>query len=118
MYNYNLNGKNKYYTLYSCVRDDILRGKIKAGERLPSKRAFAAELGVSVVTVQLAYDQLLAEGYIRSKERSGFYAERVAEGLKEERKTAPDYAETEQEEKFEIDLVHGNTPPNMFPFSV
>ena len=118
MYNYDLKGKNKYYTLYSCVRDDILRGKIKAGERLPSKRAFAAELGVSVVTVQLAYDQLLAEGYIRSKERSGFYAERVAEGLKEERKAASNYAEIEQEEKCKIDLVHGNPPPNMFPFSV
>ena len=118
MYNYNLTGKNKYYTLYSCVRDDILRGKIKAGERLPSKRAFAAELGVSVVTVQLAYDQLLAEGYIRSKERSGFYAEKVAEGLKEERQTAAEYAEIKHEEKFKIDLVHGNTPPNMFPFSV
>ncbi|MDE7167617.1 MAG: PLP-dependent aminotransferase family protein [Clostridia bacterium] len=118
MYNYDLKGKNKYYTLYSCVRDDILRGKIKAGERLPSKRAFAAELGVSVVTVQLAYDQLLAEGYIRSKERSGFYAEKVAEGLKEERKAASNYTEIEQEENFKIDLVHGNTPPNMFPFSV
>ena len=118
MYNYNLTGKNKYYTLYSCVRDDILRGKIKAGERLPSKRAFAAELGVSVVTVQLAYDQLLAEGYIRSKERSGFFAEKVAEGLKEEDPPAPAYAEDRQEEKFKINLVNGNTPPNMFPFSV
>lgn len=118
MYNYNLSGKNKYYTLYSCIRDDILRGRIKAGERLPSKRAFAAELGVSVVTVQLAYDQLLAEGYIRSKERSGYYAERVAEGLREVRPALPDYAAIKHEEKFRLDLVHGNTPPNMFPFSV
>ncbi|MDE6667447.1 MAG: PLP-dependent aminotransferase family protein [Clostridia bacterium] len=118
MYNYNLSGKNKYYTLYSCIREDILRGKIKAGERLPSKRAFATELGVSVVTVQLAYDQLLAEGYIRSKERSGFFAERVAEGLQEGRSALPNYSETKQEERFKIDLVHGNTPPNMFPFSV
>lgn len=118
MYNYNLSGKNKYYTLYSCIRDDILRGKIKAGERLPSKRAFASGLGVSVVTVQLAYDQLLAEGYIRSKERSGFYAEKVAEGLHDGRSAVTGYAVTEREEKFKIDLVHGNTPPNMFPFSV
>ncbi len=118
MYNYNLTGKNKYYTLYSLIREDILRGKIKGGERLPSKRVFAAELGVSVVTVQLAYDQLLAEGYIRSKERSGFFAESVAEGLNKDR-SAPVKPECEPaEEKFKLDLVHGNTPPNMFPFSV
>ncbi len=118
MYNYNLTGKNKYYTLYSLIRDDILRGKIKGGDRLPSKRAFAAELGVSVVTVQLAYDQLLAEGYIRSKERSGFFAEQVEKGLKEERLTPANREETGEEEKFKIDLVQGNTPPDMFPFSV
>lgn len=60
MFNYDLSGKNKYYKLYSYIRDDILRGKIAEGERLPSKRALAADLGVSVMTVQLAYDQLLA----------------------------------------------------------
>ncbi|MDE7082838.1 MAG: PLP-dependent aminotransferase family protein [Clostridia bacterium] len=118
MYNYDLSGRNKYYTLYSLIRDDILRGKIRGGERLPSKRAFAAELGVSVVTVQLAYDQLLAEGYISSKERSGFFAESVAEGLKKQRPAAVKKEETKEGEKFIIDLVHGNTPPNMFPFSV
>jgi len=118
MYNYDLSGKNKYYTLYSLIRDDILRGKIKGGDRLPSKRAFAAELGVSVVTVELAYDQLLAEGYIRSKERSGFFAEEVEEGLKEERLSPANREETKKEERYKIDLVHGNTPPNMFPFSV
>lgn len=118
MYNYDLSGKNKYYTLYSLIREDILRGKIKAGDKLPSKRAFAAELGVSVVTVQLAYDQLLAEGYIRSKERSGFFAESVAGGLKQDRTAPCEYAEKEEENHYQIDLVHGNTPPNMFPFSV
>lgn len=118
MYNYSLTGKNKYYTLYSLIRDDILRGRIKCGERLPSKRSFAAELGVSVVTVQLAYDQLLAEGYIRSKERSGFFAERVTERLKNERQAPAAEGKEEQKEKYKIDLVKGNIPPHMFPFSV
>ena len=118
MYNYDLSGKNKYYTLYSLIRDDILRGKIKCGEKLPSKRVFAAELGVSVVTVQLAYDQLLAEGYVRSKERSGFFAERVANGLKGRQPSAVKAEEKGEGDKFAIDLVHGNTPPDMFPFSV
>lgn len=77
MLTYDLGEKNKYYKLYSCIREDILRGKIKAGERLPSKRTLAQNLNVSVVTVQSAYDQLLAEGYIRSEERSGYFAEDV-----------------------------------------
>lgn len=118
MYNYDLSGKNKYYKLYACIRDDILSGKIKAGERLPSKRAFASELGVSVVTVELALEQLLAEGYVVSKERSGIYAERVAKGLFKNDKRQFEVPESKQEKKWRIDLVKGNTPPNMFPFSV
>ena len=47
-----LSGKNKYYTLYEGIREDILRGAWRAGEKLPAKRTLAAELGVSVVTVQ------------------------------------------------------------------
>lgn len=46
MYSYNLSGKNKYYTLYECIRGDILRGRLKAGEKLPGKRTLASELGV------------------------------------------------------------------------
>lgn len=116
MYNYDLSGKNKYYTLYSLIRDDILRGRIKYGERLPSKRAFAEELGVSAVTVQLAYEQLLAEGYVRSKERSGFFAEKV-EGVVNVRPSAVVSA-SEEKPAYDVDLVKGSIPPEKFPFSV
>lgn len=118
MFNYDLSGKNKYYKLYSYIRDDILRGKIAEGERLPSKRALAADLGVSVMTVQLAYDQLLAEGYIRSKERSGFYVEKVASVSLNQATNQYFNKEKSVPQKYRIDLVNGNTPPNMFPFSV
>mgnify|MGYP002519381497 FL=1 len=60
-----------YDYLYQQVRDDILRGAIASGQRLPSKRALAQHLGVSVVTVEAAYAQLVAEGYVRSRARSG-----------------------------------------------
>ena len=66
MLNYELDEKNKYYSLYCAIRDDILGGKLKKGFRLPSKREMAESLSVSVITVQNAYDQLLAEGYIYS----------------------------------------------------
>lgn len=88
MYSYNLSGKNKYYTLYECIRGDILRGRLKAGEKLPGKRTLASELGVSVVTVQTAYEQLLAEGYVTSKERSGYFVCALDMGLPRKQKRA------------------------------
>ena len=59
-----------YEALYRCIRSDILSGRLEPGEKLPSKRALAIHLEISKITVEGAYDQLLAEGYIRSRERS------------------------------------------------
>ena len=64
-----------YEALYRCIRQDILSGKLKPGEKLPSKRALAQNLEVSKITVETAYSQLLAEGYIRSEEKVGYFVE-------------------------------------------
>ena len=61
-----------YLQLYHQLRDDITGGICPYGTRLPSKRFLAAETGTSVITVQHAYDLLADEGYIESRERSGF----------------------------------------------
>ena len=66
-----------YEQLYRALRADIESGVLAAGTRLPSKRAFAKHLGVSVVTVEGAYDQLVAEGYVRAVPRSGFYVQEI-----------------------------------------
>ena len=63
-----------YEYLYLCVRADIENGSIPAGRRLPSKRALAKHLGVSLITVEGAYSQLVAEGYVRAEARRGYYA--------------------------------------------
>lgn len=114
---YDLNCKNKYYKLYSHIREDILRGKFRAGERLPSKRGLARELGVSVVTVQLAYEQLLAEGYVRSRERSGYFVEEVS-ALPENVKKNESLSLTAEERKYALDFAKSATPAELFPFSV
>ena len=62
-----------YEQLYRRFAADIREGNLKAGERLPSKRALCAHLGVSMVTVETAYSMLLSEGYIRSRPRSGYF---------------------------------------------
>ena len=62
-----------YLQLYNQLREDITRGLCPYGSKLPSKRFLAAETGTSVITVQHAYDLLADEGYIESRERSGYY---------------------------------------------
>lgn len=66
--------QSRYEYLYQCIRDDILSGDIGPGERLPSKRRLAEHLGVGLVTVESAYSQLVAEGYVLSRERRGYFA--------------------------------------------
>ena len=66
-----------YEALYRCIRQDILSGKLSSGEKLPSKRSLSEHLEVSKITVEAAYDQLLAEGFIRSKEKVGYFVEEI-----------------------------------------
>lgn len=62
-----------YVQLYQSIKSDITTGSIKAGERLPSLRSLSQSLGISITTVQLAYNQLLVEGYTVSRPQSGYY---------------------------------------------
>ncbi len=66
-----------YEALYRCIRQDILAGRLAPGEKLPSKRALAANLELSKITVETAYQQLLSEGYLRSEEKVGYFVESV-----------------------------------------
>ena len=63
-----------YEYLYRCIRSDIEAGVIAPREKLPSKRSFARHLGVSLITVEGAYSQLIAEGYLRAEPRRGYFA--------------------------------------------
>ena len=62
-----------YVQIYKKIKNDIELGVIKPDEKLPSKRAFSAHLGLSVITIESAYNQLIAEGYIRSVSKKGYY---------------------------------------------
>lgn len=116
MLTYTLPEKNKYYSLYQFIRDDILSGKIKAGERLPSKRTLAENLSVSVITVQTAYDQLLAEGYILSRERSGYYVAEMNADFFGRREIS--LGQEAAKKTYAADFVKGSAPAGLFPFSV
>ncbi len=66
-------GKPLYKYIYECIRRDILAGNIPGGEKLPSKRALASNLGVSVITIENAYSLLETEGFIDAIEKKGYY---------------------------------------------
>ncbi len=59
--------------LYEMIRQMILSGKLRAGERLPSSRSVAEQLGIARITVTLAYERLLAEGYVSSRIKAGTF---------------------------------------------
>lgn len=62
-----------YLQLYRQMREDIVNGIYPYGSKLPSKRNVAYDLGVSTITVEHAYALLCDEGYIETKERSGYF---------------------------------------------
>ena len=66
-----------YEHLYKYIRNDIKNGVLKAGEKLPSKRTLAKNLGVSTITVESAYAQLMSEGYVYSLPKRGYYISKI-----------------------------------------
>lgn len=80
MLTYNLEERGSvplYEYLYRRIREDILSGALESGTRLPSNRGLAAHLQISVITVENAYAQLEAEGYLQTRPRQGFYVARI-----------------------------------------
>jgi hypothetical protein len=72
--------------LYHCIRRDIAHGVLPAHTRLPGKRRLAANLGVSVNTVQRALELLLAEGFVYSAERKGYFVESLDYHIKPDKR--------------------------------
>ena len=75
MLTYNLTKENGalYEELYRYIKEDIKKGILCSKEKLPSKRMLAKNLGVSSITVENAYNQLIDEGYIYSLPKKGYF---------------------------------------------
>ena len=106
-----------YEALYRGIRGDILEGRLMPGEKLPSKRALADHLKISKVTVETAYAQLVAEGYIRSQEKVGYFVEAVEQGQAPAYRRALELPEAPRP-VWEADFTANNLPAEAFPFSV
>lgn len=66
-----------YLQIYDYIKDGIIKGEIVEGERLPSLRSLAKTTGLSITTIEQAYNQLLVEGYTYCKAQSGYYVSDV-----------------------------------------
>lgn len=74
-----------YQQIAEQLRADILAGKLKEGEYLPSIRGLARDLRISVITTMKAYEQLEAEGLVTAAQGKGFYVNaQDSEMLKEQ----------------------------------
>jgi len=102
-----------YMQLYRYLKIAILRGDITEGERLPSLRSLSKSIGLSITTIEKAYDQLLVEGYIYSRAQSGYYVGHVASAGADPSDPGPDASALEstvpsENSRFEQKLLSGS----------
>ena len=122
MLTYDMNdrgGLARYDYLYRRIKEDILAGRLRAAEKLPSKRALAQHLEVAVVTVENAYAQLVAEGYVCAREKRGYFVNRLeARPALRVDWEPPEEAGEEPGREWLLDLEQGSSGTEGFPFSV
>lgn len=109
-----------YKQLCEAIRDDVVSGKLRNNIKLPSKRALAQNLGVSVITVENAYNQLIEEGYVYAEPKRGYFVADVGEMRKFRpaiKKTTP-LKTNEPERDYDFNLSANVADAESFPFSV
>ncbi|MGH1328039.1 PLP-dependent aminotransferase family protein [Bacillus pretiosus] len=116
----NLNTKSKialYVQLYEYIKKEIKDGTIPAFTKLPAKRKLASYLQVSKNTVEAAYEQLLAEGYIESASRKGYFVCKIEQMIYVEGSEAKVEEVPFREENYTFDFTQTGVDTNTFPFT-
>ena len=115
----NIGNDTLYEYLYKCIKTDILNQVLKPHDKLPSKRNFAKNLDVSTITVENAYAQLIAEGYLYSLPKKGYYVADISHPLAvthTPEREAP-IVLTVQESPYFASFLGSGTNHSNFPFS-
>ena len=109
-----------YEQVYKHIKSDIISGILSPGEKLPSKRSFARNNGISTITIQNAYDQLISEGYVFTVPKKGYYVANINEMSRVPAGTSIklDIKVPEKPAKFRFDLSNNKINPDNFPFSI
>ena len=118
-YSFENKGRDSLYEyLYKQIKADIISGTLTPDEKLPSKRSLAKHLSVSTITVENAYNQLTAEGYLYSVPKSGFYVSDIT-SYKPVSVGKPVRSGSATHERMEYfaDFVNNSTATDTFPFA-
>ena len=107
-----------YEQIYSYIKEEIQKGAIPSGEKLPSTRALCRHLDVSRSTVELAYEQLLSEGYIESQPYRGYFVAEI-EGLYQfgTESGAEEKKERTEEKQYKYDFTPNGVDLKSFPYN-
>lgn len=116
----NIGNDSLYEFLYKSIKNDILNGSLSSNEKLPSKRSFAKNLGISTITIENAYAQLLAEGYIYSIPKKGYYVSDYSFPVLQTKKSNFQIIPPNNNEQKKIfaDFSSNQTQSENFPFSI
>lgn len=119
----NLKSKDKaplYEQIYQYIKENIQSGKIPYGEKLPSTRALSRHLEVSRSTVELAYEQLLSEGYVETEPCRGYYVAQIEELYHlDAMEVSPDTEQKQQESRkqYRYDFTPNGVDLKSFPYN-
>lgn len=107
----------RYLRVYNYYKDLILNGKLPPETKLPSIRKGAIQLQMSRTTMETAYMQLAAEGYIISRPQSGYYVTDIAEKQKKQRELSP-MPKKRAKQSIKYDFVTSNVDRESFRFDL
>lgn len=110
-----------YEQIYGQIRDKIMSGEWEFNRKLPSSRQLAGNLQISRNTVEQAYQQLYAEGYLCSRPRSGYYVERINTTFIKQYPPstgAEDIAQDRIEDEYKYDFCYGKLDYRFAPFKI
>lgn len=109
-----------YIHLYKCIKNDILQDTLHAGDKLPSKRNLAKNLNISIISVENAYAQLIAEGYVYSIPKKGFFVADIKTlHNKEESIISTENVQLSSgKSNYFADFTSNQTSSEHFPFSI
>ncbi|MEJ8733500.1 MocR-like pyridoxine biosynthesis transcription factor PdxR [Mediterraneibacter sp. ICN-202921] len=108
-----------YEQIYAYIKQDIQGGRLKSGERLPSTRQLCQYLEISRSTVELAYEQLLSEGYVEARPCKGYFVSEI-EGLYSLKRPVKTIEEEvkHKEKKYRYDFTPNGVDLKSFPHNV
>lgn len=106
-----------YEQIYNYIKEEIRNNSLKCGIRIPSTRILSQHLQVSRSTVQMAYDQLISEGYIESVPCKGYYVADVEGIYNVHLESEAKQEMLVEEETYEQDFSPRGIDLNSFPFN-